>query len=96
MNDTTQQWELRKGANWQYPQGQGHSKAEDNHPVTQVSWNDAQAYCKWAGKRLPTEAEWEHAAKNGKNAKTLFPWGNEQVENGTYKANFWQGSFPFF
>lgn len=95
LNDTTKVWELRKGAYWEFPQGKNFEKAEDNHPVTQISWNDAQAYCKWAGKRLPTEAEWEFAAKNGKNDKTLFPWGNEQKVNGKYKANFWQGSFPF-
>ncbi|MFK7950538.1 MAG: formylglycine-generating enzyme family protein [Saprospiraceae bacterium] len=95
LNDTTKVWELRKGVNWEFPQGEKFGKAKDNHPVTQVSWNDAQAYCKWAKKRLPTEAEWEHAAKNGEDIKTLFPWGNEQKVNGKYKANFWQGNFPY-
>lgn len=94
LNDTTKVWELRKGAYWEYPQGEKFGKAPDNHPVTQISWNDAQAYCKWAKKRLPTEAEWEHAAKNATDSKTLFPWGNEQEKDGKYKANFWQGAFP--
>ena len=95
LNDTTKVWELRKGAYWEYPQGINFGKAPDTHPVTQVSWNDAQAYCAWANKRLPTEAEWEHAAKNATDTKTLFPWGNEEIIDGKYKANFWQGSFPF-
>jgi len=96
LNDTTKLWELRKGAFWEFPQGKNNPKAIDNHPVTQVSWNDVQAYCKWVKRRLPTEIEWEHAAKNAKNIKTLYPWGNDIVENGRYKANFWQGLFPNF
>lgn len=95
LNDTTKTWELRRGAYWAFPQGKQQPPAPETHPVTQVSWNDAQAYCQWAKKRLPTEAEWEHAAKNAQDIKTLFPWGNEQKVNGVYKANFWQGSFPY-
>ncbi len=96
LNDTTKTWELRKGVTWEYPQGRKYPQASEDHPVTVVSWNDAQAYCQWAKKRLPTEIEWEHAAKNAKNVTTLFPWGDELEEKGIYKANFWQGSFPHF
>ena len=60
------QWNLMKGATWEYPLGETKPKSIDNHPVTHVSWNDAKAYANWVGKRLPTEYEWEFAAKNGK------------------------------
>jgi sulfatase modifying factor 1 len=95
LDETTKQWTLVKGANWQYPQGPDKAKAPDNHPVTQVSWNDAKQYAKWAGKRLPYEFEWEHAARNAVNSRTLYPFGNDlQNPNGKYMANTWNGTFP--
>ena len=84
-------WELVKGATWEYPLGPNKPKAKDDHPVTQVSWFDAVAYCKWAGKRLPKEAEWEFAARNGKNTSQAYSWGNEIFIDGRFKANTWQG-----
>ena len=93
-NFQKQEWELVKGAMWEYPLGPQLPKAIDNHPVTQVSWNDAQAYCQWANKRLPSVVEWEHAARNGKNIATTYPWGNALLVNKKYKANCWQGTFP--
>ena len=96
LNEETKQWKLEKGANWEYPYGRNKPKAADNYPVTQVSWNDAQAYAKWAGKRLPYEIEWEHAARNGTNSRLIYPFGNEIIANGTYLANTWNGTFPEF
>ncbi len=66
---TGQQWILKDGANWHHPMGPDFPAAADDHPVTQVSWNDANAYAKWVGKRLPCELEWEHAARNARNAE---------------------------
>lgn len=87
-------WELVDGADYQYPFGKDKAKAAPNHRVTQVSWNDAVAYAKWKGKRLPTEAEWEFAATNGGKSKRVYPWGNDLRLNGKYQANVWQGTFP--
>ena len=89
FNFKNYQWALIKGVTWEYPFGIYEKKAKDNHPVTHVSWNDAAAYAKWAGKRLPTEKEFEFASKNGKNLK--YPWGNTVLYNGKIMANTWDG-----
>ncbi len=88
-------WLTVRGANWAHPHGAGSNWQQiPEHPVVQVSWNDAQAYCAWSGRRLPTEAQWEYAARGGLDSKR-YAWGDElRGPAGEHLCNIWQGEFP--
>ena len=88
-------WHWTPGADWRHPEGPGSDIGDKmEHPVVQVAWEDAVAYATWADKRLPTEAEWEWAARGGAE-NTVYPWGDTPVDAGAARANFWQGLFPY-
>ena len=94
LNNHFQWWSYVRGANWRHPEGPNSDfKGREKYPVVQIAYPDALAYAKWAGKRLPTEAEWEFAARGGLSGK-LYPWGDEFHPSGKWMANTFQGHFP--
>ena len=94
LRDETQWWAYVHGADWRHPEGpKSNIDGKDNYPVVHIAYQDALAYAKWAGGRLPTEAEWEWAARGGLK-DPVYPWGMDDVNDGPPRANFWQGVFP--
>ena len=95
FDDSINTWQLIDGANWEYPLGKLKPIALDNHPVTQVSWNDALAYCNFCDKTLPNEVQWEYAAsERGQKKNQLFYWGNDLLVNNNYMCNTWASGYP--
>ena len=94
-NDSIDIWQLVDGANWEYPLGKNKTIASDNYPVTQVSWNDALAYCEFCDKTLPSEVQWEYAAsERGKKKNQLYYWGNDLLLDNNYMCNIWTSGYP--
>ena len=89
------QWQMVPGARWRFPMGPNEAPAQPDHPVTQVSWDDARAYCRSQDKRLVTEAEWEYAARNASSSAARYAFGERVVRDGVFLANVFSGNFPF-
>ncbi|WP_400262315.1 SUMF1/EgtB/PvdO family nonheme iron enzyme [Sphingobacterium sp. SG20118] len=95
LNNHLQWWSYVVGANWRHPEGPNSSiQGKETFPVVHIAYQDAEAYAKWTGKRLPTEAEWEYAARARTSNPMTYYWGNELLDNDRYLANIFQGEFP--